>query len=145
VHVVAALGDGHRDDPHRRVGHPLEHGLGVVRREEVVHERADHPGLVRAVRVLEDERVEAVLGGHDVGHPPVARQDADAADAPVEGLAVLHEAVEVHRLVGPVEAADAEVHDPGGHAGPVVRGHRQAGRRVGERRGGQRAGARRGV
>ena len=44
-------------------------------------------------------------------HPAVVRQHADPADAPVERLAVVHQAVEVHRLVGPVEAADPEVHD----------------------------------
>ena len=59
---------------------------------------------------ISDQRVEAVLGGHDVGHLAVAGQHADAADAPLLGLARLEQPVDVHRLVRAVEAADAEMH-----------------------------------
>src|SRR5262249_13043722 len=76
-------------------------------------DRPDHPRLERPVGMLDDERVQVILRGQDVVHPPVLGQHADADDAPVEGLAVVHQPVEVHRLVRTVEAADAEVHDPG--------------------------------
>ena len=50
------------------------------------------------------------------------RQDADAADAPVQRAPLLHEPVEVHRLVGAVEAADPQVHDAYTDLPPVVAG-----------------------
>ena len=61
VEVVAALGDGQRDDPRLRRGELLEHRLGVVGRVQVLDERADRPRVARAVGVLDDQRVEAVL------------------------------------------------------------------------------------
>ena len=70
--------------------------------------------------MLDHEREQAVLRGHDLLHPPVAGQDADPADPPVQRLAALHEPVQVHGLVGPVEAADAEVHDARADGAAVV-------------------------
>ena len=120
VHAVAALGDGQRHDPGARVGHPRDHGLRVVRGEQVVGDRADHPRLQLAVRVLDHERVEAVLGLHHLVHPPVERQHADPADRPVQRLPGVHQGVEVHRLVRPVEPADPEVHDARAQGRAVV-------------------------
>ena len=72
--------------------------------------------------MLEDERVQAVLGRHDVAHLRVLGHDSHAADAPVEGEALAHETVEVHGLVGSVEIAQAEVDDSGAELRAVVRG-----------------------
>src|ERR1019366_6169248 len=44
-------------------------------------------------------------------HPPVHGQHPDAADAPAQSLALVHEAVVVHRLVRTVETAHADVDD----------------------------------
>ena len=74
-------------------------------------DRADDPRLPAAVRGLQHQRVEAVLGLHRLLHLSVERHHADAADPPVQRLALVHQLVEVHRLVGAVEAADTEVHD----------------------------------
>ena len=121
VDVVAALGDRQRHDPRGRVGQRLQDRLGVVGGEEVAHDRPDDPGLQRAVGVLHHQRVETVLLGHHVAHAGVVRQGPDPADAPVHRLALVHEPVDVHRLVCPVEATDTEVHDAGGHRDAVVR------------------------
>ena len=115
VEVVAALGDGQRDDPRLRRGELLEHRLGVVGRVQVLDQRADRPRVPRAVGVLDDQRVAAVLLAQDVAHLRVGLHHADPADAPVERLALVHEAVVVHRHVRAMEAADAEVHHPGRH------------------------------
>ena len=69
--------------------------------------------LEAAVRRLDDQRVEPVLGVHHLLHAPVAGHHADPADRPVQRLAVVHQPVQVHRLVRPMEATDPEVHDPG--------------------------------
>jgi hypothetical protein len=120
VDVVAALGHGERHDPRRRVDHPRQDRVGVVGREEVVDHRPDDAGLQRPVRVLDDECVEVVLGRHRVAHACVARQEPDADDAPVEGLALVHQCVEIHGLVGAVEPADTEVDDARGDGRAVV-------------------------
>ena len=64
-----------------------------------------------AVGVFDDQGVEPVLRGHHVGHLAVAGQHADSADGPVLGGPAVEQAVDVHRLVRPVEPADAEMHD----------------------------------
>ena len=84
--------------------------LGIVGRVAVVDDRADHPGVAAAVGILQQQRVQPVLGGHHVGHLAVGRHDADAADAPVLGEPHLQQAVDVHRLVRTVKAADSEMH-----------------------------------
>ena len=83
VDVVAALGDGQRDDPGARRGQQFDHRLGIVGGVAVVDDRPDHPRVAAAVGVLEQQRVQAVLGGQHLGHLAVGRHDADAADAPV--------------------------------------------------------------
>ncbi len=123
VEVVAALGDGERDDPGLLVGHLLDHRLRVVRGEQVLDDRTHHAGDLGAVRALLHECVEAVLRSQGVLHPPVARQHPDPADPPVQGLALVHQAVEVQGLVGAVERTDTQVHDPRPDRAPVVLGH----------------------
>jgi hypothetical protein len=132
VEVVAALRDGERDDPRRLVRHLLDHRLGVVGREQVLGDRADHPRLVGPVAALDHQRVEAVLRVERLLHAPVGRHHPDPADAPVQRLALVHEAIEVHRLVRAVEAAHAEVHDAGADAAAVVgrRGDVELGQRL---------------
>ena len=76
--------------------------------------------LEPAVGVLDDQRVGEALRREGVAHAGVAGQDADAHDPAVERLALLHQPVEVHRLVGPVEAAHADVDDAGGDGAAVV-------------------------
>lgn len=77
-------------------------------------------GSSRPVGVLEHQGVQPVLRVEHRGDPPVVRQDTDADDGPVVGQTRLHEAVDIHRLVGAVEAADTEVDDATGHTPPVV-------------------------
>ena len=53
IDVVAALGDGQRNDPGARGGQQFDDGLGVVGRVLVVDDRADHPGVAAPVRMHE--------------------------------------------------------------------------------------------
>ena len=122
VDVVAALGDGQRHDAGGRGGHDLQDAVAVVGGEAVVVDGADDGRLAAAVAVLEGQGVEVVLGRQRIAHARVAGQQADAADAPVQGPAVAHEAVDVHGLVGAVEAAHPHVDDAGGDGGAVVGG-----------------------
>jgi hypothetical protein len=124
MRVVAALGHRERDDPRGGRGQPLDDGRWVVRREQVVDERADDPVPDRAVGVLLDEGVQAVLRGEHLLHAAVVRQHADAADAPSARRAGGQQPVEVHRLMGTVEPADTEVHDARGDRVAVVAGDR---------------------
>src|SRR5674536_187038 len=57
VDVVAAFGDGQRDDPDQRIGHPLDHPLWIIGRQQVLDDRADHPGVVRPVGALAHQGV----------------------------------------------------------------------------------------
>jgi hypothetical protein len=127
VEVVAALGDGERHDPGGRRGHLLDHGLRIIGREQVLHDRPDYPGLPGAVPVPQDQGVQAVLSGQRVAHPGVRRLHPDAADAPVHRRAAIHQRVDVHGLVRAVETADADVHDPGRDLAAVVTGNGHGG------------------
>src|ERR1044072_44071 len=88
-------------------------------------DRADHPRDGRAVGGAGDECIEVVLGLEGGADGPITLEDGDAADRPV-GDAARQNAVDVHRLVGTVEGADAEMDDAGRKGSPVVagRGHR---------------------
>ena len=84
--------------------------FGIVGRVAIVDDRSDHPRVAGAVGFLEQQRVQPVLGGHHLGHLAVGRHHADPADAPVFGESHLQQAVDVHRLMRAVEAADPEMH-----------------------------------
>ncbi len=71
--------------------------------------------------MLGDQRVEAVLAVQGIAHARIDRQQSDTADAPVERLALVHQAVEIHRLVRPMKSADAEMDDADRDAAAVVR------------------------
>ncbi len=75
-----------------------------------------------AVRVLDDERVQAVLLLQRLDDAAVVGQHADPAERPVQGVALLHERVQVHRLVSAVEPADPQVDDAHPQCGAVVAG-----------------------
>src|SRR5665647_2836952 len=127
VHKVAPFGNGQGDDPGARIGHQLKDSLGVVRGEQVLDDRADNPRLQRSVGMLDDQGVQAVLSDHDLVHTTVLREQPDPADPPVEGLSLVHQLVEVHRLMSPVEAADPNVHDSASDLRTVVGRRREGG------------------
>ena len=120
VQVVAAFGDGERDDAGGRRGHLLDDGFGIIGGEQVLDDRPDHAGFPGAVAVPQDQGVQAILGGQRVAHRGVGRLQADAADAPVHRRAVIHQRVDVHRLVRAVEITDPDVHDSGRDLAAIV-------------------------
>ncbi len=111
---VAALGHRQADDPHRWVDEPSRTPPQGRRRVVVLEHRADHPRLDRPLRMPQDQGVEPVLRGHHVPHRRVRGEQTDPADPPVEIDARAHQAVDVHRLVRPVEVAQPKVDDPEG-------------------------------
>lgn len=107
--LVAALGDGERDDPGRRGGEQFDDRVGILRRITEVDDGADDPRFPRAVGVSEGQRVQMVLVAQCVAHLLVARQHADTADAPVSREPGVEQPVDVAGLVGTVKAADTEM------------------------------------
>ena len=122
VDVVAALGDGEREDAGGGGGHALEDGFAVFGGEEIVDERADDARGLSGGGAL-DEGVEEVLGAEGVAHTGVDGEDADAALAPARLVGEGEEIVEIEGLVGAVEAADAEVDGVLFKSGAVVPGN----------------------
>ena len=82
VHVVAALGDGQRDDARAGVGQFFQHGLRLVGRIQILADAADDARRV-AGRAALDHRIQAILCLHGVAHGRVMRQQAHAAIAPL--------------------------------------------------------------
>ena len=125
VDVVSALRHGERDDSGRGRCHGLDDSLRIVGREEVLDDGPDDPWLIGAVGMLHDQRVEAVLDDQRLLHPKVCRHHADSADPPVQCQSVVHQPVVIHRLVGPMKGAHAEMHDAGDRSGALVGRDRQ--------------------
>src|SRR5665647_2120276 len=83
--------------------------------------------------MLDDQRVQAVLSGHDLVHAAVLSEQPDSGNAPVKGLALVHQLVEIRSLVSAVETAHSDVHDSGPHPRTVIRRSRQGGGETGNR------------
>ena len=128
VHAVAAFGDGQRDDADRRVGEPGHHRFRAVLDQQHVANAADHPhlGIRSVIQLHQGEQV--ILRGQGVAHGLFLGAGADAADAPVQSFAGIHQGVGVGRLVGPMKAADADVGDAGADPFQGIAGTFDAGR-----------------
>jgi len=129
VVAVALLGHRERHDVHARVGHPAHERARIGRGEHRLAHRS-HDARRRAGRVLQEQRVEAILRGER--RDRARRLHRDAADAPARIAG--QEVVGVDGPVRAVERAQAQVHDA--HAdrrGVVARPGDRAGQR-GERR-----------
>ena len=116
---VARAGDGQGDQAGPLVSQRVQHRAGVVRGEEVVGDHAHHPGLV-GLGPSDHHGVEVVLLTQHLPH--LRAVQSDAHHTPVGGDAASPEVVEEHRLVGPVETADADVDDGRRELGAVVGG-----------------------
>src|SRR5215216_3249571 len=82
------------------------------------------PMIPASVRRLLHQGVGTVLGLHRLLHPEVERHHPHPTDSPVHCLALLHELIDVHRLVGTVEPTDAEVDDAHLDLRAVITRHR---------------------
>ena len=122
VEIVAALGDGQRHDPDRIPTQPAQHGRGIGRREQVVDDRAHDRKLRLARRREQGQGVEAVLLGEAcrLGAFGLVVDQADATDAPAGLAGQRQDPVDVDRLMGAVEVADAEVCDAGVDLLPII-------------------------
>ena len=100
-------------------------GVGVMPADRRMQQvMAAQDGLYTLVVKASDGSLEPRVIG-SITEYLYAPDDPDAADSPVQSLAVAHQPVQIHGLVGPVEAADPEVHDPGPQRAAVVGRDRQ--------------------
>jgi hypothetical protein len=85
IDVIAALGDGQRNDAQVRAGQQREHLVRLVRPEQVVDLGADHAHAGFALRRRDGERIQVILRAVLRGllPAPLAAAQADADDAPV--------------------------------------------------------------
>jgi hypothetical protein len=70
--------------------------------------------------MLDHQCVQAILSLQRLLHAAVLRQHTNPTDPPVQRLPVVHQAVQVHRLVRSVEATDPDVNDANRHLVSVV-------------------------
>jgi hypothetical protein len=144
--LVGAARDRQGDHGDARVDKRGKHRFPFLWCMQVARDRADDARLL-AARPAGEDGVEAVLGRQRLVQIGPAQPDAD--DAPVANAA-RREVVEVDRLMGPVERADAQVNDTRPDGGAVIGRHRDArgmvAKRVVSQRGrwGQAGGARHG-
>src|SRR5450759_3135626 len=89
--------------------------------------------------MFDHQRIQAVLSGHDLVHPVVARKQPDPAEPPVKSLALVHQLVKLRSLMSTMQAAHSTVDDPRAHPRTVVRRRRQGGGETGKRVGVQLA------
>lgn len=62
-----------------------------------------------------------ILAGQGIAHAHIGRHDTHADDAPIQGLALIHQFIEVHRLVSAMESANTEVDNARGDVSAVER------------------------
>ena len=122
INEIAALGHRQGDDPDRRIGELFDDRRRVAHRQHVDH-RAGHPGAGAGI-VLLDDGGQVILPRQPVAHGLVGGHDAGAEDREIVPLPHLEQGVEIDRLMGPMEIADAEMHDAGTQARAVVARHR---------------------
>jgi hypothetical protein len=129
VHLVAGRRDRQCHQPRALVGKGVQDGGAVVGGEQVPGDDPDDLRLVTTTASRHD-RVKAVLGVERLFH--VAPVESDPGHSPAVVEAPSGEGLEVHRLVGAVEGADADVHDAAGQRRAVVRRDRNTGGMVRE-------------
>jgi hypothetical protein len=109
IDAIAALGHGQRHDAQGCVVERIDDGGGVR-----------HSGGIRA-GLQPHHGGEPVLRLKSAAHGLIARTDAGPEQRPIEIPAPVEQVVEIDRLMGTVEIADADVQDAGaqGIAGVV--------------------------
>jgi hypothetical protein len=117
VDAVAATGDGEGDELGSRVRQRPQDGCRFLRPVQVVEQGPDDPRVV-AVAVALQHGVEAVLSPQRV--PDLAAAQPDPDHTPLVRDPPLGEVVEINTLVGPVEAADADMDHTGKQRRAVV-------------------------
>ena len=125
VDIVAAFGDGQRDDANARVGQRFADRGEVSHRQEVDH-RAGDAGA-RFVCLLLHHRGQVVLPQELFSHVGIVGAHAGADQRPVMVEPQVEQAVEIDRLVGAMKIADAEMHDTWRQRAALVAGHAGAG------------------
>lgn len=110
VNVIPAFGHCHGHDTDGGIGHLADQRSVAFFDRQVVDHRSDHLGRY-ILRIKLDQRCQAILRQKLFTHGRIIGPDACADDRPVVGLAVLHQAMQVPGLVGPVKIADTDMHD----------------------------------
>ena len=133
IQTVPALGNGQRDDADGRIGKACNHRFrAIARNQQHVAEAANDSNFsVRPVIKLH-QRIEMVLRGERVTHGQLIDTSANAADAPIETFACVHQRIGIGRLMGTMKTTYSDVCDTGrnrfkrvGGAGDMYRQLRQ--------------------
>jgi hypothetical protein len=120
IDAIAALGHGQRHDAQGCVVERIDDGGGVLAHRDETGHAARHSGGIRA-GLQPHHGGEPVLRLKSAAHGLIARTDAGPEQRPIEIPAPVEQVVEIDRLMGTVEIADADVQDAGaqGIAGVV--------------------------
>ena len=118
VDIVAALGNGQRDDADGRIRQPGNNGRAVAGRQIVDH-GAGNVGSAM-VGLLLDHGGEPVLPHQLLPHRLIGRAYAGAHQRPVVPLTQIEQRVEIDGLMGAMKIADAEMHNAGGETGAGI-------------------------
>ena len=135
VELISLLGHGQGDDMRFRRRQRRQQRIGLFRRDDHLLHRADH---LRAIghAIAHQHRVEPILRRHLVAHAGRSQRRGD--DAPAQ-VARIQRLLEHHRLMRPVEGADAQMHDAAAHRPAVIARPRDIGRQRRQRCGRQAA------
>ena len=79
----------------------------------MIHDRADHARIVRAIGCFEDQSVHAVLRMQSIVHTSVSLQHAYTADAPLRHVIIMltQQFIKVGGLVSSMKVSHSEMHD----------------------------------
>ncbi|MNS54072.1 hypothetical protein D3C72_868520 [compost metagenome] len=109
VDAVTAFGDGQRDDADLGAGQFVDQRPGVVFGQQHVADGPDHPhfSVVAIAELEQGEQVVLIL--EIVTGATVLGTQADTTNGPIQCFSGIHQRIGVKRLVGAMEAADADV------------------------------------
>ena len=93
-------------------------------RQEINHRAADLGGFSR--RVQFDQRGQAILRQQAVALRTVRRAHTGPDDGPVQRFALLHQTVQIPRLMRTVKIAKTDVHDPSRQCAAIISRTRDA-------------------
>ena len=121
INVIAAFGHRQPDDANGRISHGTDQRAVTLFNREVVDHGAHNLG--RGLRGIEfNQRRQTVLRQKLLAHRRIIGAHACAKDRPIMRLPVLHQTVQIPRLMRTVEIAHADMHDAGRQGAAIIGG-----------------------
>ena len=129
IDIVTAFGHSHGHNPDIRLRHARDQGRVIgSHRNEIDHGACHFGGNAR--RVQFDQRVQIVLFQQFQTTGFIVRTHACAHDGPIQCLTVLHQPVQIPRLMGAVEITQTDVNDARRQRASVVGRNRDVHRQI---------------